>query len=108
MSEYFRGDWINRTRKVHRCGWCGRKIEQGARAHYSCGKFDGDFWSQHMHPECYHATRSMSYDDLAEGWYPGEHARGRTDDMHDARPMFDVDGARIEAQLTTKGAEDAR
>lgn len=81
MSDFYHsGYWIRKTRKPHSCGWCDRIIIAGSAAHYSAGVFEGDFYSQHLHPECAAARDSMSYRDLEDGWSPGDFARGRRDD----------------------------
>ncbi len=41
-----------KTRKPHRCEWCGKPIEVGETATYSCGKFDGYFYDRYAHPGC--------------------------------------------------------
>lgn len=86
--SFFSERWIKSTRKRHVCGWCGKFIEAGSAANYSAGHSDGDFWDMHAHPECAAARDSMRYDELCDGFYPGEFARGRTDDDFHLPPAF--------------------
>lgn len=89
--SFHSGRWINKTRKIHSCCWCGKRIEVGSAASYAAGVFEGDFWSGHYHPECQAAQDSMSYSDLMDGWCPGDFARGRTDDEFNLPPIFSPD-----------------
>jgi len=86
--SFYRERWIAQTRKPHRCGWCERWIDSGSAAEYSAGIFEGDFWANHLHPECAAARDSLSREQLSEGWCPGDYARGRTDDDQEAEPEF--------------------
>lgn len=96
MSTHFGTTWVKKTRKNHRCGWCGTRIEAGSAASHSSGVSDGDFWSDHYHPECQAAidsseTNQSLRDDLYDGWIPGDWARGRTDDDFGNAPQFSAD-----------------
>ena len=68
------------VRKVHLCSWCGEEIYPGERAQSRAYKMDGDFTSDHMHPECYEASGIVGSE---EGgcwtWNPGEYERGGTE-----------------------------
>ena len=44
-----------RTRKPHRCEWCGEMITKGDTAVIRTYKWDDDFNAAHQHPECYKA-----------------------------------------------------
>ena len=71
-----------RCRKAHRCVWCGEQIDAGETAHYRSGVYQGDFFSEHWHSECWIA---MLNSDLGyEGeFYPEEQQRGKTyDESH--------------------------
>lgn len=69
-------DKVVKCRKPHRCGWCGEGINPGDPANYRSGKYEGDFFSDYMHPECDIAM--FNSDDLDEGFYPHEQKRGKT------------------------------
>ena len=51
---------IRRTRKVHICEQCGRPISFGSAARAAAGKYDGNFYSIHMHIECDDAAREFA------------------------------------------------
>lgn len=65
-----------RCRKSHECAWCGEAIDAGSKAQSRSYRFDGDFVSDWMHPECYAAMRDSPVGDLADGWHPGDFRRG--------------------------------
>ena len=64
-------------RKRHRCTWCGEQIEAGEKAHYRSVVHEGDFFSEHWHPECWTAMigSDLGYDDE---FYPMDQQRGKT------------------------------
>ena len=64
------------VRKQHQCCWCGEIIEKGDAAYYRKYKSDGDFRSDHMHPECYVALGDLDNFYAEEGWCPGDYPRG--------------------------------
>jgi hypothetical protein len=51
MSDFGDGNWI-KTRKPHRCEWCGQRIEVGANAYHYKGMYDGEWQDWRMHEEC--------------------------------------------------------
>lgn len=62
------------TRKHHRCDWCGEGIHKGTRANYRCGVYEGDFFTEFMHLECY---KAFMVSDLEDNEYsPMEQKRG--------------------------------
>jgi hypothetical protein len=65
---------VNKTRKAHRCIWCGMAIEVGQAAHSSAWIYEGDFQHGHFHPECWVALSRSDY--VEEGWAEGEQPRG--------------------------------
>ena len=73
------------------CGWCSLRIEAGSAANYAAGVFEGDFFTSYMHPECAAAEASRSWEERADGFMPGENARGRTDDDFEGPPQFSAD-----------------
>jgi len=78
--SFYSAHWVKKTRKPHSCGWCAKRIEAGSATEYSAGMFDGDFFANHIHPECAAARDSIHWRDLQDGWCPGDYSRGRTDD----------------------------
>ena len=73
------------TRKEHRCEWCGEMIETGSKARYRAYVFDGDFTSEHMHPECYAAMFEIDWN-YEEGFEQHSFVRGtsmRKDEMRE-------------------------
>lgn len=67
-----------RTRKMHRCEWCGEMIAEGDVADYRAYKYEGDFNTDYMHEECTSGMRhSMLNKDLRDfGFEPGAQFRG--------------------------------
>jgi hypothetical protein len=88
MSACFQSKWVKKTRKVHSCDWCGKRIEAGSATEYQAGVFEGDFFAGHLHPECAAAKDSLPWQELQDGWMPGDWARGRADDDYDQPPAF--------------------
>lgn len=68
--------------KPHTCEWCGEGIAQGDLADYRAYKYEGDFNSDYMHPECSEGSRlSRQDEDLREdfldfGFESGAQFRG--------------------------------
>ena len=69
-----------RPRKARVCEWCGQRIEVGELAHFRAYKFDGEFVSGYMHPECNTASVNAPHDMICDGWSPGDFARGSTEE----------------------------
>lgn len=67
-----------KAKKEYSCEWCNQKILVGEKHLSRAYKFDGDFNSGRMHLECEDAMNRSRYDLLAEGFYPGESARGES------------------------------
>lgn len=74
MSTDFNSNTAPVARKVHRCEWCGEPIPIGEKHVKFSGKWEGDFQSWRMHPECYEAAGQD--DEISEGFSPYEHERG--------------------------------
>lgn len=90
--SFYSSRWIEKTRKVHHCLWCDKRIEPGSRAFYAAGMgCEGEFWDGHHHPECKEAIDNSKEDFYTEGYGPGEHARGRLDDEFSLPPQFSPD-----------------
>jgi hypothetical protein len=60
IDDFHSGRTIKATRKPHECEQCGRKIEVGSSAHYAAGRFDGYFYTQHVHIECQAAATAYA------------------------------------------------
>ena len=60
---------IKATRKRHICGACNKWIEPGESAINWAGMVDGDFYSNHYHPECREAE--VAYNALKD-WRGGD------------------------------------
>ena len=58
---------IKKTRKAHRCAFCGTTIAQGSPAIRWSGKWDGDFFSEIGHPDCV-AMWTAAYADWGDPW----------------------------------------
>ncbi|MCC7374284.1 MAG: hypothetical protein IT581_06495 [Verrucomicrobiales bacterium] len=80
---------VNRTRKPHRCDWCGEWIPEHHQMVRASGRHE-DFWTAKLHPECWRAEQVfwLTKADLDDGWAPGDAARGRTDDDREAGREF--------------------
>jgi hypothetical protein len=51
----------------------------GSSAHKRVYKWEGDFHSEYMHPECYRAMLDAPSGVLEDGWTVGDMIRGRSD-----------------------------
>ena len=51
MSDFLNQRWF-RSKKQHRCVWCGELIVVGERYLYRAYRFDGKFQTDHLHEEC--------------------------------------------------------
>ncbi len=81
---------IKKTRKNHRCGWCDEQIDSGSTGiPYRSYIWEDGPVSEWMHPECRGALNRASYDEIEEGWTPGDFHRGTTDNINDD-PLPDV------------------
>lgn len=62
--------------KQHKCSLCGGIIKQGEKYLYRAAKYDGEFFTEHLHFDCaevineYCSTVDNEYsqDDIAEWW----------------------------------------
>lgn len=64
------------TRKPHRCAWCREVITAGETAVFRKGRYEGDFFSEHLHPEC-DAGLNRSGDE-PDGYPSMEQKRGKS------------------------------
>ncbi len=53
MSDYFSDPKTIRARKTRRCIYCGEAISVGHNYTRQSGVFEGDWFTNHYHPECY-------------------------------------------------------
>lgn len=51
-DDFHSGRTIKAVRKARCCYQCNKKIEIGFPAEYVFGKYEGDVYSHHIHPEC--------------------------------------------------------
>jgi len=66
MDEFTRESSIKATKKPHRCLCCHQRIEAGSPANYFAQKYDGEFHSGHMHPDCRNAE--VAWNGLMDTW----------------------------------------
>ncbi len=64
------------SRKQRKCIWCGETINTGERYRSRAYRFEGDFTSDAMHPECYAAMLTMHVYDLEDGFSAYDFSRG--------------------------------
>ena len=67
-----------KCRKNHKCGWCGDQIDYDDQAHYRSGIYDGEFFSEYMHPECWDALGRSDMSLVDYEFSPMEQQRGKT------------------------------
>lgn len=69
---------VKRCRMPHRCQWCAEEIAKGAPAVYRACIYEGDFCSDHFHPECWDACGryATAVPDDEVSWFPGDFLRG--------------------------------
>jgi hypothetical protein len=85
--SFYSEKWIKKTRKPHRCIWCDEMIPAGSTTCYSSGTWHGDFYANHLHPECA-AARDANLAENGEWESGGDYARGRQDDKRELPPEF--------------------
>jgi hypothetical protein len=88
LMSFHKSKRVEKTRKPHRCFWCGDMTEVGLPSLREVGQWEGDFWSGYMHVECGMA-RDAVLKEYGEWSAKGQYARGRTDDDRDKPPEFD-------------------
>lgn len=65
------------TRKAHRCAWCNEVIPTATSGVWSRSYiFQDGPQTDWMHPECWSAMGEVDASVLADGWAPGDFARG--------------------------------
>jgi hypothetical protein len=77
---------IKSCRKPKRCYWCGEWIEAGEPCVARAGVWEGDFYSDRVHPECDKATgdwwKTFGKHEY-EGPEEGSMKRGSTEPKHE-------------------------
>lgn len=58
-------------RKPKRCRWCEQACLSGEPRYVVAGMWEGDFFTDHFHPECNEACRKWVWE-MSDGEYPEE------------------------------------
>ena len=53
MSDFYHVAERRKARKKHRCTYCGEAILAGEEYVYQSGVYDGAWYTNKMHPECF-------------------------------------------------------
>lgn len=53
MSDFFRPSTSPRAMKAYRCIWCGYSIEAGEVHKHQTGVYEGRWFTQRFHNECF-------------------------------------------------------
>ena len=67
-----------RGRKAYTCEWCGEAILAKSEQLYRAYRFEGQFTTGRMHPECSEAMSKSRWDLVGDGWITGNPKRGET------------------------------
>jgi hypothetical protein len=70
---------IKKSRKSHRCLWCGQEIPIGSTYWEFANKYDGDFNCDAFHPECWDACDRNAYERDDGTYEPYRNHRGMTE-----------------------------
>ena len=54
MSDFFNPPTTQCARRPYRCIYCGETIENGHVYQKQKGVWDGEWFTNHYHPECFH------------------------------------------------------
>jgi hypothetical protein len=88
---------IKKTRKIHCCEACGKKIDAGSSAYYWAGDCDGMFYACRYHVECRDAE--VEFNEKNDCWgdeYTGfEEIRDKPEDVEWLIEAFPVVASRI-------------
>lgn len=71
LSQYH----VKKTRKKHRCCWCGETIDKASKAWVNNYTDAGDFHSDYWHVECDQGSRAF-FAENDDCFMPGEFYRG--------------------------------
>lgn len=75
MSDFDRTKTV-KTRKDHRCVWCGELIPKGSTVKFNSGRHLDSMYSQHWHDECIEPCKEHCKEGFGDGFDPHEHHRG--------------------------------
>lgn len=53
MSDFYNPYEVRTSRKMHLCMYCAELINVGATYCYQSGNYDGRWYANKMHPECF-------------------------------------------------------
>ena len=53
MSDFFSVPYHRTARVRHRCIYCGEGIPERTQYVYQTGVYDGSWYANHFHPECF-------------------------------------------------------
>ena len=59
MSDFYNPHEVRKAAKAHRCTYCGEPIAVGEEYVFQKGNYDGRWYENKMHPEC--------FEDMCEG-----------------------------------------
>ena len=62
---------VKKSKRTHRCDWCGEKILKGSLYIKRVYKYDGDFQSSAQHTECYSAMKEAYRTNVLNDGYDG-------------------------------------
>ena len=69
--SFWNSKQIKKSRKDHKCEFCGRKIPKGSSCKYEAGVYEGDFQSYYLCNRCVEAFSEWDID-LSDGFSCGE------------------------------------
>lgn len=53
VRDFYNAPEIRKARKLHKCIYCAEPIGVGATYCYQTGNYDGRWYENKMHPECF-------------------------------------------------------
>jgi len=53
MSDFYKPPESRMARKAHQCTYCAEEIDAGAEYVHQTGFYDGRWYTNKMHPECF-------------------------------------------------------
>ena len=82
---------IKKTRKPHRCFWCGEAIEVGYPAWKSAWTWEREFLTGYWHPECWDALGRSDRESLEYGYEECSQKRGvAVNEYDEPKPAFHI------------------
>lgn len=76
MNDFYVVKQVTATRKAWTCFWCGEAEQPGSACTVHVGVFEGDFWTERYHPECYEQLKSYWAESGGEHPEPHSMLRG--------------------------------